>query len=323
MNYFLFSVFLILSIIFLPYIYSSIKLKNPSKIIKPDYGKFAELKKGNIFFQEFTSDNPLGQIIILVHGFSTPSIVWKGVVPYLTDAGYDVIAYDHYGRGFSARPKVDYTKDFYISTLLELIDYLKIEQKVHLVGYSMGGPIVGYFANENPNKVESVNFIAPAGYMFKRKSQSNFYFRILSIPFVSKYISIVFPSLIYGGNSSIELTTEEDENRLSQDELNKVYKEQMKYEGFTRSLISTAKNFNLFNTQKMYQELGKKKIDASVIWGDEDEIVPFDGLSHLKLDYPEINYKVVENGHHDLTYALPSIVGKFLSQQLQGFSNSE
>ena len=128
---------------------------------------------------------------------------------------------------------------------------------------------------------------------------------------------------MYGGNSSIELSTEEDKNRLSQNELHKVYKEQMKYEGFTRSLISTANNFNLFNTQKMYQELGKKKIDASVIWGDEDEIVPFDGLSYLKSDYPEINYKVVEKGHHDLTYALPSIVGKFLSQQLKSYSNSE
>ena len=323
MNFFLFSVFLILVIIFVPYIYSSIKLKNPSKIIKPEYGKFAELKNGNIYYQEFTSGNPIGQIVVLVHGFSTPSIVWKGIIPYLTDAGYDVVAYDHYGRGYSSRPKVDYTKDFYISTLLELIDYLKIEQKVHLIGYSMGGPIVGYFANENPDKVRSVNFIAPAGYMFKRKSQSNFYLKILNFPFVSKYISIVFPSLMYGGNSSIELSTEEDENRLSQNELHKVYKEQMKYEGFTRSLISTAKNFNLFNTQKMYQELGKKKIDASVIWGDEDEIVPFDGLSYLKSDYPEINYKVVEKGHHDLTYALPSIVGKFLSQQLKSFSNSE
>ena len=323
MNFFLFSVFLILSIIFLPYIYSSIKLKNPSKIIKPEYGKFAELKNGNIFYQEFASDNPIGEIVVLVHGFSTPSIVWKGIVPYLTDAGYDVIAYDHYGRGFSSRPKVDYNKDFYISTLLELIKYLKIEEKVHLIGYSMGGPIVGYFANENPSKVKSINLIAPAGYMFKKKSQSNIYLKILNFPFVSKYISIVFPSLMYGGSSSIELSTEEDENRLSQDELNKVYKEQMKYEGFTRSLISTANNFNLFNTQKMYQELGQKKIDASVIWGDEDEIVPIDGLSYLKSDYPEINYKVVENGHHDLTYALPSIVGKFLSEQLINFSNSE
>ena len=323
MNFFLFSVLLILAIVFIPYIYSSIKLKNPSKIIKPENGKFAVLKNGKIYYQEFISDNPSGQIVVLVHGFSTPSIVWKGIIPYLTDAGYDVFAYDHYGRGFSSRPRIDYTKDFYISTLLELIDYLNIKQKIHLVGYSMGGPIVGYFANENPSIVKSVNFIAPAGYMFKRKSQSNFYLKILNFPFISKYISIVFPSLMYGGNSSIELTTEEDKNRLSQDELNRVYKEQMKYEGFTRSLISTAKHFNLFNTQKMYQELGKKNINASVIWGDVDEVVPFDGLSHLKSDYPNIKFKVIENGHHDLTYALPTIVGKFLSEQLISFSNSE
>ena len=323
MNFFLFSIFLILAIIFLPYIYFSIKLKNPSRIIKPEYGKFAELKNGNIFYQEFTSNNPIGQIVVLVHGFSTPSIVWKGIVPYLIGAGYDVIAYDHYGRGFSSRPKVDYTKDFYISTLMELIDYLKIEQKVHLIGYSMGGPIVGHFANENPNKVESVNFIAPAGYMFKRKSQSNVYLKILNIPFITKYISVVFPSLMYGGSSSIKLSTDEDKNKLSQFELNKVYQEQMKFEGFTRSLISTANNFNLFNTKNMYQELGKKNISASVIWGDADEVVPVAGLNSLRSDYPNISFKIIENGHHDITYALPSTVGPFLVSRLISFSKSE
>ena len=73
----------------------------------------------------------------------------------------------------------------------------------------------------------------------------------------------------------------------------------------------------------MYQELGKKNINASVIWGDVDEVVPFDGLSHLKSDYPNIKFKVIENGYHDLTYALPTIVGKFLVEQLINFSNSE
>ena len=256
----------------------------------------------------------------MVHGFSTPSIVWKGIVPYLTDAGFDVIAYDHYGRGFSSRPKVDYTKDFYVSTLKEFISYLNIEQKVHLIGYSMGGPIVGYFANENPNQVISVNFIAPAGYMFERDSQPSFYLKILNTPLINKYISVVFPSLMYGGSSSIKLSTDEDKNKLSQFELNKVYQEQMKYEGFTRSLISTANNFNLFNTKNMYQELGKKNISASVIWGDADEVVPVAGLTSLKLDYPNISFKIIENGHHDITYSLPSTVGPFLAKSFNNFS---
>ena len=323
MKFFLFSIFLLIAFILLPYLYYSIKLENPSNIIKPSYGKFAELKNGNIFYQTFKPINPIGQTVILVHGFSTPSIVWKGIVPYLTDAGFDVIAYDHYGRGFSSRPKVDYTKDFYVSTLKEFISYLNIEQKVHLIGYSMGGPIVGYFANENPNQVISVNFIAPAGYMFERDSQPSFYLKILNTPFISKYISVVFPSLMYGGSSSIKLSTDEDKNKLSQFELNKVYQEQMKFEGFTRSLISTANNFNLFNTKNMYQELGKKNISASVIWGDADEVVPVAGLNSLRSDYPNISFKIIENGHHDITYALPSTVGPFLASRLISFSNSE
>ena len=116
MNFFLFSIFLILAIVFLPYIYFSIKLKNPSRIIKPEYGKFAELKNGNIFYQEFTSNNPIGQIVVLVHGFSTPSIVWKGIVPYLTGAGYDVIAYDHYGRAFRQDQKLTTQRIFIFNT---------------------------------------------------------------------------------------------------------------------------------------------------------------------------------------------------------------
>ena len=45
---------------------------------------------GIFFIKNLLRDNPIGQIVVLVHGFSTPSIVWKGIIPYLTDAGYDV-----------------------------------------------------------------------------------------------------------------------------------------------------------------------------------------------------------------------------------------
>ena len=142
-SFFNFFFFLFFS---LPYLYCYLKLKNPKNIIKPLHGNFAKLKNGKMFYEEHKSEKPIGQTVVLVHGFSTPSIVWKGIIPFLTSNGFDVLAYDHYGRGYSARPRVDYTKDFYISTLAELLKHLNIESKVHLVGYSMGGPIVGHFA---------------------------------------------------------------------------------------------------------------------------------------------------------------------------------
>ena len=132
---------------------------------------------------------------------------------------------------------------------------MNIETKVHLVGYSMGGPIVGYFAEKFSSKVASVNLIAPAGYMSETNTSSRFIFKILSTRFISHYISIVFPSLMYGGSSSIKLSSNHDSNHVPQEELNYVYKEQMQYEGFTRALLSTAKNFNLFDTKKCIKSL--------------------------------------------------------------------
>ena len=323
MNFFIVFLISFFLILFIPYLYCYLKLKNPKNIIKPLHGNFAKLKNGNLFYEEHKSEKPIGQTVVLVHGFSTPSIVWKGIIPFLTSNGFDVLAYDHYGRGYSARPRVDYTKDFYISTLAELLKHLDIKTKVHLVGYSMGGPIVGHFAGKFSSKVASINLIAPAGYMGETNTSSRLIFKILSMRFISHYISIVFPSLMYGGNSSIKLSSNHDSNHVSQEELNFIYKEQMQYEGFTRALLSTAKNFNLFDTKEMYQELGKLNLKVSVIWGTADEIVPINGLNSLKRDIPNITFKTIDDGYHDITYALPTIVGNFLKDQLVKFSLNE
>ena len=64
--------------------------------------------------------------VILVHGFSTPKFVWEPITPFLVAAGYQVIAFDHLGRGFSERPQVRYDAQLYRSELADLIDGLQI-----------------------------------------------------------------------------------------------------------------------------------------------------------------------------------------------------
>ena len=69
----------------------------------------------------------------------------------------------------------------------------------------------------------------------------------------------------------------------------------------------------------MYKELGKKNIKTSVIWGSSDEIVSIEGLDSMREDIPDINIEIVNDGKHDITYALPTQVGKFLASQLRSF----
>ena len=309
--------FLILASIFaamlITYFYFLSKLKNPETIKIPEEGNLADLKNGKLYYRWFLPKEENGETLVLVHGFSTPSVVWEGVIPFLVENGYKVLVYDHYGRGYSSRPKVKYTKSLYVDSLNELIENQKIDGKVNLVGYSMGGPIVAGFSEKFTSKVKSVSFIAPAGYMSLHVSwYQKLFYQILTLPLISQFIGVVAPSIFYGGNSTLTLSTEEDENHVPQNRLNEIYSEQMSYEGFTRSLLSTIKNFNLFRDKSSFKGIGKLDLPCSVIWGTSDETVPFEGHKEMQKDVENLFSTVVENAYHDITYSMPTKVARHL-----------
>ena len=144
----------------------------------------------------------------------------------------------------------------------------------------MGGPIVAGFSEKFSSKVKSVSFIAPAGYM-------------------SLHVSW-YQKLFYHAN------------HVSQEKITQVYKEQMSYEGFTRSLLSTIKNFNLFRDKSSFKGIGKLDLPCSVIWGTSDETVPFEGYKEMQKDVENLFSTVVENAFHDITYSMPTKVARHL-----------
>ena len=235
------------------------------------------------------------------------------MLPYLLEEGFKVLVYDHYGRGYSSRPKVKYTKDLFVDSLNELIEHQEISQKINLVGYSMGGPIVAGYAEKHLEKVRSASFIAPAGYMsLSVPWYQKLFYRLLTMPIIRQFIGVVAPSIFYGGNATLTLSTLEDEQHVPQERLNEIYREQMKYEGFTRSLLSTIKNFNLFQDKSSFKDIGNSEIPCSVIWGTSDETVSFNGHNEMQKDFNNLFSTVIENGFHDITYSMPTKVAKHL-----------
>ena len=285
---------IIFSLIFI-YFYFAFKLLNPNKIRIPEGGNLADLKNGKLYYRWFSPEKENGEILVLVHGFSTPSVVWEGVLPYLLEEGFKVLVYDHYGRGYSSRPKVKYTKDLFVDSLNELIEHQEISQKINLVGYSMGGPIVAGYAEKHSEKVRSASFIAPAGYMsLSVPWYQKLFYRFLTMPIIRQFIGVVAPSIFYGGNATLTLSTIEDEKHVPQERLNEIYREQMKYEGFTRSLLTTIKNFNIFKEKRSFKDIGNSEIPCSVIWGTSDETVSFDGHNEMQKDFNNLFSTVIE-----------------------------
>lgn len=98
----------------------------------------------DIFVTEHLMENSKANLII-VHGIAEHSGRYKHVVKYFYDNGFNVITYDLRGHGKSGG-KRGYVKSFHdhIDDLHEVVKHVKTlnNQKVFLIGHSMGGAIV-------------------------------------------------------------------------------------------------------------------------------------------------------------------------------------
>ena len=313
---------IILLLLGLPYFVQMNKLKTLTASDIPTAGAWVSLKEGNLYYRWHYPDEKVSnnETVVLVHGFSTPHFVWDGMKGFLLDAGYSVLVFDHYGRGYSERPRIKYTRDVFVQSLKELLDSQKISESVHLVGYSMGGPVVGHFTSEFPDMVESISLIAPAGFMAENPTKDWWIMKSL----VGEWFLNVFGSrLVFQGNEEKSEPSREDPLALSKKEFIKKVEIQMQYKGFINALLSTARNFNFFSTQEMFGDVGNLNKPILTIWGTEDEVVPFMGRKELTNYIPQSELLILEGGKHDITYAEPSMVGAAIRDFLMSQPKAE
>ena len=313
---------IILLLLGLPYFVQTNKLKTLTASDIPTAGAWVSLKEGNLYYRWHYPDEKVSnnETVVLVHGFSTPHFVWDGMKGFLLDAGYSVLVFDHYGRGYSERPRIKYTRDVFVQSLKELLDSQKISESVHLVGYSMGGPVVGHFTSEFPDMVESISLIAPAGFMAENPTKDWWIMK----PLVGDWFLNVFGSrLVFQGNEEKIEPQRDDPLALSKKEFIKKVEIQMQYKGFINALLSTARNFNFFSTQEMFGDVGNLNKPILTIWGTEDEVVPFMGRKELTNYIPQSELLILEGGKHDITYAEPSMVGAAIRDFLMSQSKAE
>lgn len=308
MNYLFLILALIFLLFYLPYFFKTYHLVALKESDIPSEGSWVKLSKGNVYYRWFMPDDSKdnGEIIVMVHGFSTPSFVWGGLLENLTNLGYKVLVYDHFGRGYSERPKTSYNKNLYVESLKELIDSQDITQPVHLVGYSMGGPIVGYFAVSYPNLSKSLTLIAPAGFRLEASGLTSWSTK----PIIGDWFWHVFNHRIYGVGRMSETTGSDDPLSINEDEFLTNFNRQLLYRGFTESLLSTVRNFNLFNAEEMYSRIGRMKLPTLAVWGKLDGVVPYNGSFLLKKSIPQVTLKTIDDGTHDITYRQPTQVGE-------------
>ena len=300
-------VFLISIFLYLPYLYKTMRLKKICQSDIPKTGSWANLEDGNIYYRWFLPDDDISnsEVLVLVHGFSTPSFVWGGLIDNFCKLGFKVLVFDHYGRGYSERPKINYDKELYVRSLRGLLENQNVNQKVHLIGYSMGGPVVGYFTEKYPDLTKSISLIAPAGFRHKMSGVNNWTIK----PIIGEWFWHVFSNKIYGVGRMSETVYSDDPLSINEEEFLSNFKKQLVFKGFPESLLSTVRCFDLFDCRRMYKKVGKLNLPTFVVWGKRDGIVPYSDSQNLEECIPHAKLFSIEQGTHDITYRQPSEVG--------------
>jgi proline iminopeptidase len=127
------------------------------------------LNNGNrIWYERMpVPSGPKGSVLLIM-GNGQDALSWPpDFISNFTDAGYEVVRFDHRGTGLSEygekwKKKDPYTLNDMAGDALAVLDTLKI-RKAHLVGASMGGIIAQVIALDHPERTLTLTSIMSSG----------------------------------------------------------------------------------------------------------------------------------------------------------------
>lgn len=268
-------------------------------------GNFIKLSQG---FTHYEIVGPAdGAPVVLVHGYSIPYFLWKDTARQLGEAGFRVIMYDMYGRGYSDRPESVYNPDLFDSQLLELLDALKINDKIYLAGISMGGAVSADFTARHPERVNKLIMISPFGL----PQELGFLAEMIKAPFIGEYMMAVAGDRVM--KARLDKNFYKPRNIES---IRPLYIEQMKYKGYKRALLSTMRHFMSLDFTPVFNKVGRLDIPVLLIWGRKDAVVPFELSRNIIKAVPKAEFVPLDNNGHVPTLENPDLISQIMIEFL-------
>lgn len=243
-----------------------------------------------------------GPKVVLIHGFSSPMFVWDHNAPALAAAGFRVLRYDLYGRGYSDRPRVRYTAELFVRQLVELLDAFNVHEPVDLIGLSMGGGISVHVADRYPERVRKLVLLAPVGFNGPPAG------RIVALPLVGEWLMAALGEWILNRSFSKFLGNDPEALAAFREE----YARQFQFRGCIRAFLSTMRHGPVHDIGEVYNRVGRQQRTGLLLWGTEDNVLPFPLHEPVLKAMPWLQFEKIEGARHCLNYQDSETVNKVL-----------
>jgi pimeloyl-ACP methyl ester carboxylesterase len=253
---------------------------------------------------ELSGDPSGSHTVVLIHGGTIPLCIWESQMEALRNAGFKVLRYDQYGKGFSARCKTTYSRDLYLRQLAELLDSLHITSPVSLIGPSFGGAVAINFTARFPQRVRSVILVSPVLNLLNSQSPLVKPMKLLKKPLIGDLIYTLFVrakivargrALIPGGKKSPCAT---------------IFARQFTCKGTRHALLSQIRSDAYGDYRDLTRSAGKTGIPILLLRGSNDAEVTEPMLAEIRADLPNCTFMEIANSGHGAATEVPEVFNR-------------
>jgi 2-hydroxy-6-oxonona-2,4-dienedioate hydrolase len=244
---------------------------------------------------------PDGRTLILLHGIGASAERWSRVIPTLAKY-FRVITPDIVGFGYSDKPTVEYTMDFFLDFFDGFLEILEVT-KASLVGSSFGGHLATEYALRSKRKVDKLVLASPAGMMRT------------STPTLDGYImAALYPTYENAYKAFKEMAHDPDPDAVTKeivmDFVNRMRLPNAKY-AFMSTLLGMRYAPNL-------QGRIEKIISPTLlVWGDGDRMIPVQYAKEYS-EIPDSELVIIKSCGHTPYVEKPMTFNKVVLKFLVG-----
>ncbi|WP_058306859.1 alpha/beta fold hydrolase [Gracilibacillus massiliensis] len=245
--------------------------------------------------------NPTKPTILLLHGFLASTYCFRHLIPLL-EKNYQLIAIDLPPFGKSEKSHTClYSYDHMVDITSFLLDTLAIN-KLSIIGHSMGGQIALRYAFRYPEQLHHLFLLSPTSFM--RKSQV-FSRLICHNPFSP----IIARQLLKRKGVYEMLRHSIYHDQLITDEMLQQYKEPFLDRKIYPCLI---KILNDHQGDLSESELRNLQTPCTILWGKNDEIIPFTIGYELLRFLSNSSLSLLDNIGHLIPEEAPNSIAKMV-----------
>jgi len=227
---------------------------------------FTEVDGATIHYQEFGENTD--PTLLLIHGYTASTYVWKTVAPLLADENFHVVAVDLLGFGYSDKPaSFDYTIASQARMIERLMNRLGIG-KATVIGSSYGGAVASTLALDAAERVEKLVLV---GAICNDEVLQNPLLKLAAIPVLGEVLTpFLLDSKTLSRARMKQTLAPASHHLITRERVESVIRP-LKAKDAHYSVLASARNWDANRIERDAHLINQPTL---LIWGESDTVVP-------------------------------------------------